>query len=35
VFIDDREENVAAARDLGMTAVLYRDPETVRAVLGL
>jgi putative hydrolase of the HAD superfamily len=27
LFVDDLEQNVAAARELGMGAVLYRDPE--------
>ncbi len=34
LFVDDREENVEAARALGMTGVLYREPEDLRRALG-
>lgn len=33
LFIDDREENVEAARRFGMTAVLYREPEDLHRAL--
>ncbi|MEU7578128.1 HAD family phosphatase [Streptomyces sp. NPDC041068] len=33
LFVDDREENVDAARALGMTGLLYREPADLRAVL--
>ncbi|KJS57238.1 hydrolase [Streptomyces rubellomurinus subsp. indigoferus] len=33
LFVDDREENVAAAMALGMTGVLYRGPEDLRRAL--
>lgn len=33
VFIDDREHNVAAARDMGITALLYRGPDRLRSDL--
>ncbi|MGA5816262.1 HAD-IA family hydrolase [Kitasatospora sp. NPDC094028] len=33
LFVDDREENVAAAVALGMTGVLYRGPEDLRRAL--
>ncbi|MEI5101596.1 HAD-IA family hydrolase [Streptomyces sp. PmtG] len=33
LFVDDREENVAAATALGMTGVLYREPDDLRAAL--
>lgn len=33
VFIDDRAENIQAARSVGMTAVLMDDPVAVRAEL--
>ncbi|MER7012459.1 HAD-IA family hydrolase [Saccharopolyspora sp. NPDC000359] len=34
LFVDDTEANVEAARALGMTGVLYRDPAELQAVLG-
>lgn len=33
VFIDDKEKNVAAARDLGMMGIRFEHPEGLRAVL--
>ncbi|WP_225987300.1 HAD-IA family hydrolase [Streptomyces spectabilis] len=33
LFVDDREENVAAATALGMRGVLYRGPDDLRAAL--
>ncbi|WP_374120705.1 HAD-IA family hydrolase [Streptomyces sp. AN091965] len=33
LFVDDREENVAAATALGMKGVLYRGPDDLRAAL--
>lgn len=33
LFVDDREENVEAARALGMTGLLYREPEDLRLAL--
>ncbi|MGW0531631.1 HAD family hydrolase [Streptomyces sp. NPDC003032] len=33
LFVDDRQENVEAARALGMTGLLYREPAGLRAVL--
>ncbi|WP_055697341.1 MULTISPECIES: HAD family hydrolase [Streptomyces] len=33
LFVDDREENVAAAQELGMTGLLYREPADLRAAL--
>ncbi|WP_399929433.1 HAD-IA family hydrolase [Streptomyces kanamyceticus] len=33
LFVDDRQENVAAAEALGMTGLLYREPADLRAVL--
>jgi 2-haloacid dehalogenase len=33
VFVDDAERNVAAARSLGMAAVLFRSPEQLREEL--
>lgn len=39
VFIDDFEENIKAAKEIGMRAVLFRDPEQIitelRQLLGL
>lgn len=34
VFVDDRERNVVAAREVGMTGVRFRDPKDLRARLG-
>ncbi|MEU1022060.1 HAD family phosphatase [Streptomyces sp. NPDC005904] len=34
LFVDDRQENVAAAEALGMPAVLFREPADLRAALG-
>jgi len=34
VYVDDAAANVRAAADLGMTALLFRDPATLRADLG-
>lgn len=34
LFVDDRQENVDAAIALGMTGVLFRDPEDLRRALG-
>ncbi|MFD6798081.1 HAD-IA family hydrolase [Streptomyces cyaneofuscatus] len=34
LFVDDRQENVDAATDLGMTGVLYREPADLRRALG-
>ncbi|MBW5423285.1 HAD-IA family hydrolase [Streptomyces sp. BG9H] len=33
LFVDDRQENVDAARALGMTGLLYREPADLHAVL--
>jgi putative hydrolase of the HAD superfamily len=33
VFIDDRTENVAGARQLGITAIQFTGPEALRADL--
>ncbi|WP_442911033.1 HAD family hydrolase [Kitasatospora sp. NBC_01266] len=33
LFVDDRAENVAAALELGMTGVVYREPADLRAAL--
>ena len=33
-FVDDRPENVAAARELGLRAVLFTDPATLATDLG-
>ncbi|MGV9879815.1 HAD family hydrolase [Streptomyces sp. NPDC003006] len=33
LFVDDRQENVEAARALGMTGLLYREPADLRAAL--
>lgn len=33
LFVDDREENVEAARELGMTAVLFRAVDDLRGAL--
>lgn len=33
LFVDDRSENVEAAVALGMTGLLYRGPDTLRAAL--
>jgi HAD superfamily hydrolase (TIGR01509 family) len=33
VFIDDSEANVAGARDVGMHALHFRDPATLRGDL--
>ena len=35
LFIDDREENVAAARELGMQAVRFENYEQARAVTAM
>ena len=35
LFIDDREDNVVAARDLGMQAIRFEDYEQVREELEL
>ncbi|WP_371627906.1 HAD-IA family hydrolase [Streptomyces sp. NBC_01116] len=34
LFVDDRQENVDAATALGMTGVLFRDPDDLRRALG-
>ncbi|MGW4840565.1 HAD-IA family hydrolase [Streptomyces globisporus] len=34
LFVDDRQENVDAAAALGMTTVLYREPDDLRRALG-
>ncbi|WP_079086604.1 HAD-IA family hydrolase [Streptomyces silvensis] len=34
LFVDDREENVAAAVALGMTGLRYREPDDLRSALG-
>jgi 2-haloacid dehalogenase len=34
VFVDDSAANVRAAADLGMTAIRFEDPETLRVDLG-
>ncbi|MEU0982279.1 HAD-IA family hydrolase [Streptomyces griseus] len=34
LFVDDRQENVDAATALGMTGVLYREPDDLRRALG-
>jgi 2-haloacid dehalogenase len=34
VFVDDSAANVRAAADLGMTAIRFEDPESLRADLG-
>jgi epoxide hydrolase-like predicted phosphatase len=33
VFVDDLRENVRGAEEVGMTAILHRDPETTLARL--
>jgi 2-haloacid dehalogenase len=33
VFVDDREDNVAAARAAGMRGLVFRDPDTLRSDL--
>ncbi|MEV7643875.1 HAD-IA family hydrolase [Streptomyces rubiginosohelvolus] len=34
LFVDDRQENTDAAAALGMTTVLYREPDDLRRALG-
>ncbi|MFD4001929.1 HAD-IA family hydrolase [Streptomyces rubiginosohelvolus] len=34
LFVDDRQENIDAAAALGMTTVLYREPDDLRRALG-
>jgi 2-haloacid dehalogenase len=34
VFVDDRADNVAAARGLGLTGLVFTDPDELRADLG-
>ncbi len=33
LFIDDNEQNVAAAKDAGMSAIVFLDPKQLREIL--